>query len=164
MNPNNLPTLQDLHSAQARQQQPTLAPEHIAALKQQIYGIVGACIEVHKHMGPFLNEYMYQEALAYELTDRGILADKEYYFRADYKGRTITHKHYCDFMASTPEGPVIVECKAVEHLTDEHRQQLWNYMRLTKTRVGVLYNFAPVRSQCEKYFIDPDNPINRYAF
>jgi len=163
MHPAHLPTLQDLHTAQQKHL-PSLPSEQLSALKQQVYPIVGACIEVHKHLGPYLNEYMYQDALAYELDDLGIVPEREYYFKAEYKGRTITHKHYCDFMVPTEQGNVIVECKAVEHLTDEHRQQLWNYMRLTKTSVGVLYNFAPVRSQCEKYFIDPDNPITRFVF
>ena len=36
----------------------------------------------------------------------------------------------------------------------EQRQQLWNYMRLTSTPIGILYNFAPVKDQCEKYYYD----------
>ena len=35
--------------------------------KQLVYPALGACQEVHKHLGPFLNEYMYQDALAIEL-------------------------------------------------------------------------------------------------
>lgn len=41
----------------------------------------------------------------------------------------------------------------------EHRQQLWNYMRLTKNRIGILYNFAPFRDECEKYYLDVDNQV-----
>ena len=47
-----------------------------------------------------------------------------------------------------------IECKAVEKLCADHRQQLWNYMRLTKTRIGILWNFAPVRDQSEHYYLD----------
>ena len=36
----------------------------------------------------------------------------------------------------------------------EQRQQLWNYMRLTSTRIGILYNFAPVKDECERYYLD----------
>jgi hypothetical protein len=36
----------------------------------------------------------------------------------------------------------------------EQRQQLWNYMRLTNTPIGILFNFAPVKDQCEKYYFD----------
>ena len=41
-------------------------------LKQTVYPVIGACQEVHKQLGPFLNEYMYQDALAIELSLRGI--------------------------------------------------------------------------------------------
>lgn len=163
MTPHNIPTLSDLHLAQSKQVQHPLSPEQTAALKQQVYDIFGACMEVHKHMGPFLNEYMYQDALEYEFQDRGMHPEREYYFRAEYKGRVITHKHYCDFMVPTDRGPVILECKAVENLTTEHRQQLWNYMRLTGVRVGVLYNFAPVKAQMERYYL-PENSPTMVAF
>lgn len=123
-------------------------------LKQQVYPVIGVCQEVHKQLGPFLNEYMYQDALAIELNLRGIPFDKEHYFSADYKGHSIDHKHFVDFYVRINDTDIIVECKAVDNLTDAHRQQLWNYMRLTGVNIGILYNFAPTFSQCEKYFYD----------
>ena len=122
--------------------------------KQIVFPIIGACQEVHKELGPFLNEYMYQDALAIELSLRNIIFDKEYYFAANYKGQIIYHKHYVDFRVMNIDTPVIVECKAVDNLADTHRQQLWNYMRLTGINIGVLYNFAPVYAKCEKYYYD----------
>ena len=123
-------------------------------LKQLVYPVIGACQEVHKQLGPFLNEYMYQDALAIELTLRHIPFDKEFYFSAEYKGYPIDHKHFVDFRVMNGDTLVIVECKAVDNLTDAHRQQLWNYMRLTGINIGVLYNFAPVYAKCEKYYYD----------
>lgn len=123
-------------------------------LKQLVYPVIGTCQEVHKHLGPFLNEYMYQDALAIEFNLRGIPFDKEFYFAAEYKGYAIDHKHFVDFRVMNGDTPIIVECKAVDKLTDAHRQQLWNYMRLTGVNLGVLYNFAPTYAQCEKYFYD----------
>ena len=49
-----------------------------------------------------------------------------------------------------------MECKAIERLGAEQRQQLWNYMRLTKTRIGILWNFAPIRDQNEHYYLDTE--------
>ena len=123
-------------------------------LKQTVYPVIGACQEVHKQLGPFLNEYMYQDALAIELNLRNITFDKEYYFSAEYKGYTIDHRHFADFRIMNGGTPIILECKAVEHIADVHRQQLWNYMRLAGINYGVLYNFAPVYAQCEKYYYD----------
>ena len=51
---------------------------------------------------------------------------------------------------------VYVECKAIATLSLEQRQQLWNYMRLGGVRIGILYNFAPVNDQCERYYYDPE--------
>ena len=50
----------------------------------------------------------------------------------------------------------IIECKAVEKLHAEHRAQLFNYMHLTKYRMGILVNFAPAYMEIERYFYDPD--------
>ena len=36
------------------------------------------------------------------------------------------------------------------------RLQLWNYMRSAGVRIGILYNFAPVMDECEKYYFDPE--------
>lgn len=51
---------------------------------------------------------------------------------------------------------VIVECKAVTKLTNEHRAQLFNYLRLTEVKAGILVNFAPAYIELERYFYDPE--------
>ena len=105
-------------------------------------------------MGPFLNEYMYQDALAIILKENNVEPFvKEYYFSVEFHGQRICHKHYVDFFIYNE---VFIECKAVEHLGSEHRQQLWNYMRLTKVRIGILYNFAPIHDQSEHYYLDTE--------
>ena len=104
-------------------------------------------------MGPFLNEYMYQDALEILLKEQNVSHTREYYFSVDFHGQRIQHKHYADFLV---KDKVLVECKAIEALGPEQRQQLWNYMRLTKLRVGILYNFAPIKDQCERYYLDVD--------
>lgn len=78
---------------------------------------------------------------------------KEYYFQVSYHGQALTHKHYIDFLC---KGNVAVECKAISSIGIEQRQQLWNYMRLTNTPIGILYNFAPAKDQCEKYYYNAE--------
>lgn len=162
MHPAHLPTLQDLHTAQQKHL-PSLPPEQLSALKQRIYEPVACMIEVRKVLGPFLNEYMYQDALEVEFERRHLPRTKEYYFTVDYKGTIIRHKHFCDFMYGEGEDRVIIECKAVDALGSEQRQQLWNYMRLTGVRTGILYNFAPVKAQIERYYL-PENSPTMVAF
>jgi len=125
-----------------------------AQLKKQlqayVYDVVGCCFNVRGVLGPYLNEYMYQEALEMEFQDQNMEYVREYQFAVDYKGREIKHRHYVDFLV---KGNVLVECKAIEALGNEQRQQLWNYMRLTKIKVGILVNFAPYVITCEKYYL-----------
>ena len=123
-------------------------------LKKMVYPVIGVCQEVHKEMGAFLNEYMYQDAVAIELELRGLPYEKEFLFKAEYKGHAIEHRHYVDFKVTNGNDDVLLECKAVDQLMDAHRQQLWNYMRLSGICIGVLYNFAPIMAQCEKYYYD----------
>jgi len=139
-----------------RQDRNTMVEQDEAIWKQLVYPAVGACQEVHKQLCPFLNEYMYQDALAIELSLRHIPFDKEYQFTVDYKGNKIEHRHSADFRIMNGDTPILIECKAVENLVDAHRQQLWNYMRLTGIRLGVLYNFAPTYAKCEKYCYIPE--------
>jgi GxxExxY protein len=129
-------------------------PELAMQLKQRCYAINGCCAAVHRELGPFLNEYMYQEALQILLDEQQILYQREYYFSVVFHGRPIQHKHFVDFLV---ENDIILECKAVDKLVAEHRQQLWNYMRLTGKQIGILYNFAPPMDQCEHYFLDVAN-------
>ena len=126
-------------------------PEWLNELKRKCYAANGCCEMVHKELGPFLNEYMYQEALKILFDEQQIPYQKEYYFRINYHGQRIEHKHYVDFLVNNE---IIVECKAVENLCQEHRQQLWNYMRLTGKTIGILYNFGPVKDQSEHYYLD----------
>lgn len=138
----------------------TLDPIVLAELKQQVYDIVGCAIKVHQEMGPGLNEYMYQEAFAIALQKAEIPFIREYPFKVTFMGEEINHQHKMDFFVNDR---VDFECKAVECLCDEHRQQLWNYMRLTNTSIGILYNFAPIKDQVEKYYYNKENKV-MYVF
>ena len=51
---------------------------------------------------------------------------------------------------------IIVECKAVTALNENHRAQLFNYMHLLKYRYGILVNFAPKFIEIERYLYDED--------
>ena len=135
-------------------------PELSDKLRRYCYDIIGFCQTVHKEMGPFLNEYMYQDALEILFKEHDVPHTREYYFTVDFHGQRIQHKHYVDFLV---KDKVLVECKAIEALGSEQRQQLWNYMRLTKLRVGILYNFAPILDQCERYYLDV-NTNQMYMF
>jgi GxxExxY protein len=131
-------------------------PEWIERLKKKCYAVNGCCMTIHKDLGPFLNEYMYQDGLKILFNEQQIPYQKEYCFSINYHGQRIEHKHYVDFLI---QNEIILECKAVENLAAEHRQQLWNYMRLTGKPIGILYNFGPINAQSEHYYLDKEGTM-----
>ena len=99
--------------------------------------ILGASIEVHKELGPGLNELLYQEALCHEFDLRGLRYEKQLKVPVVYKGKAIGETR----IALLVEGCVIVELKACEGLNAVHRAQLICYLQLLKLKVGLLINF-----------------------
>ena len=72
-------------------------PDLAVKLKNYCYDITGCCQIVHNDMGPFLNEYMYQDALEIAFQEKNILAVREFYFSVEFHGQRINHKHHVDF-------------------------------------------------------------------
>ena len=129
----------------------------IEALKNYAYDTIGAIHEVHKELGPGLNEKIYQEGLQLELSERNILYRQELTFHPMYHGKEMDATYRLDFLVNDD---IIVEMKSVESLTSEHKAQLFNYMRLLKVSVGILVNFYPRFAEIERYFFNPeDNEI-----
>ncbi len=112
-----------------------------------IYDLVGAAQEVHATIGRGLSEAIYQEALALELTDRGMPFEREKQLKLYYKDHLMEKVYISDFYYNG----IIVELKAVEKLLSEHRSQLFNYMRITKKERGVLLNFCERSLRAERY-------------
>ena len=100
----------------------------------EMYNIVGAAMEVYNTLGRGMEEPVYQEALQMELDDRGIISRREVWFDMYYKGRKMKKRYKADFVVND----VIVELKSVSMFSSEHRAQLFNYMRITKQKRGIL--------------------------
>ena len=129
-------------------------------LKKFVYDIVGCCQAVHKEKGPELTEYVYQECLEMALQDANIEHIREYSFHPTFRGKTLKSRLQVDFFCKKK---VFVECKAIEELSNYERIQLTNYMRNAGVRIGILYNFAPIMAECEKYYYNPeDNTISYF--
>ena len=123
----------------------------VEELKQHAYDVIGALHEVHSVLGPGLNEAVYQEGLEIELRHRNIPFERELTFHPQYKGEEMKTSYRVDFLCKKD---IIVELKSVADLCQEHRAQLFNYMRLLNAPVGVLINMASEFAQIERYFYD----------
>ncbi len=108
-------------------------------LKDEVYAVVGAAIEVHKHLGPGFLEAVYQEALQIELEERGIPFEADKEIPICYKGRTLKKVYRADLICY---GQIILELKAIEQLAARDEAQLINYLRATGLRLGLLINFG----------------------
>ena len=102
------------------------------------YKINGACIEVHKHLGPGLLESVYREALKEEFALREINFKAEFKLDVFYKTKLLNCDFRCDFLI---EEIIVLEIKAVKNFDEIHKAQLLNYMGLLKVPKGILINF-----------------------
>jgi GxxExxY protein len=100
--------------------------------------IIGAAIEVHKHLGPGLLESAYQTCLAHEMRLRGIRFEPEKPLPITYKGVRMELAYRLDFVV---ENMVIVELKAVKAFDVVHEAQLMSYLKLSELKLGLLLNF-----------------------
>lgn len=125
----------------------------VKVLKDHLYDVISAIHEVHRELGSGINEFCYQEGLELELQERNIAYSREAPFHPTYHGRAMQASFRVDFICKQD---VVVECKAVLELTNEHRAQLFNYMRLLGLPCGILVNFSPRFMQIERYFYDSE--------
>ena len=100
--------------------------------------IIGAAIEVHRHLGPGLLESTYETCTAHEIAQSGLSVVRQKVLPIRYKGIEIGEGYRLDLLVADK---VITEIKAVEKLLPIHEAQLLTYLRLTGLRVGLLINF-----------------------
>ena len=102
--------------------------------------VLDAAITVHRTLGgPGLLELVYQDALAYELRQRGLKVEKEVIVPVVYKGVAVGDPLRIDLLV---EGCVVVECKATEKDNPIFAVQTLTYLRLMNLRLGLLVNFG----------------------
>ena len=107
--------------------------------KEESYKIVGAAFKVYNGLGPGFLEAVYQEALEIELQKQGIPYEREKELKIQYNGVELKQTYKADFVCF---GKIIVELKAVSSLEDAHRSQVYNYLRATGYKLGLLLNFG----------------------
>jgi GxxExxY protein len=100
--------------------------------------IIGAAIEVHRHLGPGCLESSYEACLCHELRMRGFAVRSQAKLPIEYKGLKLAEGYRIDLIV---EETVVVEIKAVDTLVPVHEAQLITYLRLSGFRVGLLLNF-----------------------
>jgi GxxExxY protein len=121
-------------------------PDNKLLLKEEVYQIVGAAIEVLNEIGHGLHEKPYENAIVVEFGIRKIPFQQQVNFDVLYKG----HKVGLFIPDLIAFGSVVVDAKVIDRVADVERGQMLNYLRKTKHRVGVILNFKNPKLEWER--------------
>jgi GxxExxY protein len=103
--------------------------------------VLGACIEVHRCLGPGLLESAYQVCLARELALRRVAFESQRPLAIHYKGVQLESAYRLDLVVNEQ---LLVELKCVAELLPIHEAQVLTYLKLANLPVGLLVNFNTV--------------------
>ena len=107
--------------------------------KEECYAIQGAVFEVYRRIGHGFIEAVYQECMEREMKFRGIPFEIQKQFRLSYRDELLEQAYRADFVCYNK---IILEIKAVSSVTDAHKAQVLNYLRMTGMKLGMLVNFG----------------------
>lgn len=99
--------------------------------------IIGAAIEVHRHLGPGLLESIYEAALCHEFKLRSIKYEQQKHIDIIYKRARIKGQRI-DLVI---ESSVILELKAVNQITPIFIAQTLSYLKATNLGTALIINF-----------------------
>jgi GxxExxY protein len=114
--------------------------------KEEVFRIVGCAIEVLNTLGHGLVEKPYENALVVEFGLQGIPFRQQPSFDILYKGHKVG-LFVPDLIAFDA---IVVDAKVIDRITDHERGLILNYLRTTKSRVGVVLNFKRSKLEWER--------------
>ena len=100
--------------------------------------IIGAAIEVHRHLGPGLLESAYEECLCHELAIRQLNFERQKPIPLVYKDTKLDCGYRLDLLI---DGRIVVELKSVDALSPIHEAIILTYLKLSGHKLGLLINF-----------------------
>lgn len=104
--------------------------------------VIGAAIEVHKHLGPGMLESAYEKCLYYELEKLDFEVQRQLYLPLFYKELYLDHAYRIDLLVNDE---LIIELKTVTGFTPVDEAQILTYMKFAKKPKGLLINFKTSR-------------------
>jgi GxxExxY protein len=114
--------------------------------KDLSYKIIKVCFEVHKYLGSWYSEKIYEEAVSRELYHDHVEYERQKLIEVFYKGEKIG-EYRLDMVA---ENKIILEFKAVSELSDIFEAQLLSYLKATGMKLGLLINFGGKRVEYKR--------------
>jgi GxxExxY protein len=103
--------------------------------------VIGAAIDVHRHLGPGLLESASEECLSFELNQAGIEHRRQVPLPVIYKEVRLDCGYRMDIVARQQ---LIIEIKAIERILPLHEAQILTYLRFGHYKIALLLNFNSV--------------------
>ena len=103
------------------------------------YQIRGAVFDVYNALGPGLLESVYEEALCFELVQRGLKVERQKQVPIVYKGNVLKTDLRLDILV---EDRIVIELKSVEEMKPVFFKQTKTYLKLMNKHLGLLVNFG----------------------
>ena len=103
--------------------------------------VLDAAFKVHTSLGPGLLESVYEAALAFELTKRGLHVERQKPIHVYYEGNPLEVGFRADLIVNEL---VLIELKSTEAITPQFRKITTNYLRLIPLKLGYIINFNEV--------------------
>ncbi len=106
--------------------------------------VLDSAIEVHRTLGgPGLPKMAYEEALTWELRQRGLEVERPKTIPVVYKSQILSAPLQLDLLV---EGKVIVSCETAPENSEFFEIQMLTYLRLTGLKLGLVVNFGARRA------------------
>jgi len=119
--------------------------------REEVYTIVGFCLEVRKVLGFGFSETIYKDAMEQEFIDNQLLYTREHGLCVYYKGKMLKHRFNADF---TVLGNIIIEVKSGEDgVIEKAVAQTLNYLRASGLRVGLIINFGKIKLEYKRLIV-----------
>ncbi|HJW90362.1 MAG TPA: GxxExxY protein [Anaerolineales bacterium] len=125
-------------------------------LKEEVYAVVGAAMEVHKSLGCGFLEPVYQEAFELELAARSIPFVAQLELPLYYRQQRLRKTYLVDFLVYNQ---IIVEIKALDCLSSRDEAQLINYLKASGMEVGLLINFGAEKLEWLRRVLTKEKPL-----
>ncbi len=107
--------------------------------KDESYRIIGACMKVHRELGPGFLEAVYEEAMEKEFLKALIPFRRQEKLEIFYENKKLKKYYRADFICFNE---IILEIKTVKYMPNQFYAQLKNYLTATKMELGILINFG----------------------
>lgn len=123
--------------------------------------VVGSCMEVHRALGPGLPVEVYKECLARELRMKEVFFERDKTLPISYKGEELESSLTIDFLV---EKMILVKVRAVDELKEIHKEEVNNYLRMSRMETGFLINFnvKDLRQGIKRLIVSSEEPAMRY--